>query len=90
MKEFVNINTFKYKQEVQKSGADRRMLKIFSAQLGQTSEGLGSFFQKICQHILEFSPEGMRVVEMMKFERNNQKCQIECGPGWDDKLWPLE
>ena len=67
------------------------MVKIFSAQLGQTSAGFNSFFQRICQQILD-SSEGMRLGEMMNFEKDNQKCQIEAaiGMGWDDKLWPLE
>ena len=90
MKEFVQTNTFEYKQGVQKNGADRRMVKIFSAQLGQRAEGLGSFFQRICQEIETSSPRGMKLVDMLNFDRSNQRCEIECGPGWDDKWWPLE
>ena len=90
MTEFVKTKTLEYKRGVQKSGADRRMVRIFSAQLGQTSEGLNSFFQRICQEIEASSPRGMKLVDIMNFETSNQKCQIECVPGWDDKWWPLE
>ena len=92
IKEFVNTNTFEYKQLVQESGADRRMVKIFSAQLGKVAEGLGSFFQRISRHILDSSPGGLKWGEIRKFETSDQKCQIqyEGGMGWEDKLWPLE
>ena len=66
------------------------MVKIFSTQLGETSEGLGSFFHKICKQVEVSSPRGMKLLEMMYLEHEDQKCQIECGPGWDDKWWPLE
>jgi hypothetical protein len=75
---------------IQKSGADRRMVKIFSSQLGEKSSGSNSFFKRICQYIEDFSPRGVKFVEIMKIEQDKQKCQIECGPGWDNRIWPLQ
>ena len=66
------------------------MVKIFSAQLGQASEGKESFFKQICEEIETTSLPGIKLLDMLNFERNNQKCEIKCGPGWDDKWWPLE
>ena len=42
-KEFVRIGNFELRKEAQDIGADLRMVKIFSAKLGQISTGLDSF-----------------------------------------------
>ena len=91
-KEFVRIDNFELRKEAQDIGADLRMVKIFSAKLGQISKGIDSFFHRICREVLNSSPAGIKFGEMRIFDRSNQQCQIqyEGGMGWDDKLWPLE
>ena len=84
------VTSYQYNKEVQETGADRRTVKIFSAQLGQKSSGLDSFFHRICQHIENSSPRGVKLLDMLQFERDNQKCQITHSPGWDNQWWPLE
>ena len=88
----IKLHNFQYKEAVQKSEADLRMVKIFSAKLGQKSKGFDSFLHRICEQIEECCPEGMRFRDMRSYEREAQKCQImyEGGMGWGEKLWPLK
>ena len=88
-RENIIVSHFDNKMRLEESGADRRMIRIFSSQLGKTSSGTDSFFQHICQHIELSSPQGVTIVEMQGLETEKQKCSIEAKPGWDNKIWPL-
>eukprot|EP00092_Neocalanus_flemingeri_P075701 GFUD01093827.1.p1 GENE.GFUD01093827.1~~GFUD01093827.1.p1 ORF type:complete len:670 (+),score=186.86 GFUD01093827.1:170-2011(+) len=91
VKEFVKTNSFGCLKGAQESGADRRTIKIFSAQLGVRSEGLNSFFKRVCEQIEESSPDGMRFEDMETYESKDQPCLIVLGgPGLANKVWPLE
>ena len=86
----IRLDSFDIGQDIQKAGAVGRIAKIFSAQLGQTSGGLNSFFYRICEEILR-NPDGFMLKDMRCFETKFQTCQMsyEGGMGWDERSWPL-
>ena len=88
-KENVKIDRFEHQRDLQKIGADRRMVKIFSSQIGETSDGLDSYLRRVCRAV-ETSKRGVKIKDLLSFETENQKCDIDLKSGWDDKYWPLE
>ena len=88
---FMRTDTYDLQKIIQDLGADRRITRIFSVQLGQNAKGFNSLFYKICEESLN-NNVGVKLGEMKSFETDNQKCQMtyEGGMGWDDKMWPLE
>jgi len=91
-KMFVKLNTPGLLKQIQGVGADIRIVKIFSAQLGQESAGRNSFLYRICKAIGESFHDGIKFSEMKGFQTEDQKCQIDYagGENWDQRRWPLE
>ena len=89
---FLKIDILDIQKNIQKKGADNRIVKIFSSLPGQISKGLNSFLYRICEAISESYPDGVTFSEMKGFQSKKQKCQIkyEGGENWDQRQWPLE
>ena len=89
--EKIIVSNFENRKYLQESGADRRLIRIFSSQVGKTSSGSDSFFQRICEHIELSSPQGVMFGDFQKLEKDKQKCSVEpFTTGWDNQIWPLQ
>merc|ERR1711892_1171251 len=89
---YIKTEAFDFKKRMQNCGAHKQIVNIFSAQLGQVSMGINSFFQRICKATRISVFGGIKFREMRSLETDDQGCQIlyEGGLDWGSKTWPLE